>query len=187
MLNAHGRYVNVSDGGHIENLGVYELLRRRCKIIVAVDAESDPTLNCDSVATLVRYALIDLGVTIDIDLAAIRDHEGGVSRSHWAVGRIHYGPSPDDTGTLFYLKSSLTGDENEYINAFRRRYPVFPQQSTADQFFDETRFETYRALGDHVASVALRSGGPLSELLADYIATPAAAFPPAVAPMSVVA
>ena len=36
------RWLNVSDGGHIENMGLYELLRRRCKFIVCVDGGADP-------------------------------------------------------------------------------------------------------------------------------------------------
>ncbi len=162
-LNERGRYVNVSDGGHIENLGVYQLLRRRCRLIVAVDAEADPGLTCDAIATVMRYARIDLGVVIDIDLAALRESSAGVSGSHWALGRIDYGDGT--TGQLIYLKASMTGDENDYLLAFRRENPVFPQQSTADQFFNEVRFEVYRALGDHIVERAITSEGEVGVLL----------------------
>jgi hypothetical protein len=48
------------------------------------------------------------------------------------------------------LKLSLTGNEGEFIRRYRFDDPVFPHQSTADQFFSETQFEAYRALGEHV-------------------------------------
>ncbi len=84
-------FVNVSDGGHLENLGVYELLRRRCKLIIAVDGEADPALSFGSLVRLVRYARIDMGIEIDIDLTEIRLTEQKQSRKHWTLATIDYG------------------------------------------------------------------------------------------------
>src|SRR6185503_15400479 len=64
--------IYLTDGGHIENLGVYELLRRRCRVIIAVDAEADPEMRFNSLITLQRYARIDLGVRIDMPWDRIR-------------------------------------------------------------------------------------------------------------------
>ena len=66
LLNEKRRSVYLTDGGHIENLGIYELLRRRCKVIIAVDAGADPQMAFGSFNVLERYALIDLGVRIDL-------------------------------------------------------------------------------------------------------------------------
>ena len=149
ILNARKSYVNLSDGGHIENLAIYQLLKRRCKLIIAVDAEADVDFTFNGLVTLIRFADIDMGITIDIPLDDIRSRSQGFSKSHWAIGTIEYGP--DETGHLLYIKSSLTGDENEYIKAYKSKDPTFPDQTTADQFFDETQFECYRALGEHIA------------------------------------
>src|SRR5690606_39015114 len=65
-LNERRRSIYLSDGGHIENLGIYELLRRRCNVIIAVDAEADPQIAFGSFNEMERYALIDLGVRIDL-------------------------------------------------------------------------------------------------------------------------
>ena len=62
----------MTDGGNIENLGIYALLKRRCRVIIAVDAEADPTMSFGSFLTLERYARIDLGVTIDLPWHAIK-------------------------------------------------------------------------------------------------------------------
>jgi hypothetical protein len=152
--NEKRAYLNISDGGHIENLGVYELLRRRCKFVVAIDGEQDASMTFHGLTTLQRLAFIDLGVTIDIGLDALRLGEKGLSKSHFAFCRIHY-PSgsrdgPESYGYLIYLKLSLTGNEGEFIHRYRLDEPAFPHHSTADQFFTEAQFEAYRSLGEHV-------------------------------------
>jgi hypothetical protein len=158
-FDTRGRYVNVSDGGHLENLGVYELLRRRCRLIIAVDGEADPRLQFGSLVTLLRFARIDLGISIDIDLEQLRQANGR-SNAHWVQATIHYGEG--ETGTLLYLKSTLTGDESPYVRAYHEAHPAFPHESTANQFFTETQLEVYRALGEHTAE-----GAPLRELILD--------------------
>lgn len=153
-VDASTNFVNVSDGGHLENLGLYELLRRRCRLIIVSDAEADPNMIFQGLADAVRLARIDLGVNVAIDIDAIRPSgPGGLSAVHGAVGRIDYGNN--EVGYLIYLKSSLTGDENVYIEKYKAVDAAFPHQTTADQFFDEEQFEAYRALGEHVASTVL--------------------------------
>ena len=152
------RWVNVSDGGHIENLAAIELLRRHCKYILIGDGEADPNHHFQGMATLIRSARIDLGVEIDIDLTALRLGNNRLSKSHWAVGRINY-PGHSEHGILLYLKSSVTGDEDEVIQEYRHNHQSFPHESTADQFFDEGQFEAYRDLGEHIAEHALRESG----------------------------
>ncbi|MDZ7343448.1 MAG: hypothetical protein ONA90_02915, partial [candidate division KSB1 bacterium] len=147
-IDEKSRYVNLSDGGHIENLGVYELLRRRCKFIIACDGEADPDLRFASLVKLIRFARIDMGIDIEINLADLRKQQTRLSSQHGAMGKIHY--SKDETGYLLYIKASITGDENVYIRDYQQRHPLFPHESTADQFFDEAQFEVYRALGHHV-------------------------------------
>ncbi len=153
QLDERGRLLNLSDGGHLENLGLYELLRRRCRLIIASDAEADPGMAFQGLADAIRLARIDLGVTIDIDIDAIRANTHGLSDKHGAVGRIDYGNG--ETGCLIYIKSSLTGDENVYVEKYKALDITFPHQTTADQFFDEEQFEAYRALGAHAADCVL--------------------------------
>jgi len=153
-INETGPWLNLTDGGHIENLGIYELLRRRCKYILAIDGEQDPKMTFKALTTLQRLAAIDLGVRIDIDLDNLRLNEQGLSRSHFRFCRIRYPKegrgSDDDFGYLLYLKLSLTGNEGEFIRRYRLDEPAFPHHSTADQFFSEAQFEAYRSLGEHV-------------------------------------
>jgi hypothetical protein len=147
-------YVYLSDGGHFENLALYELVRRRCRYIIACDAEEDPTLAFEGLGNAIRKCRTDFGVDIEINLDALRLEDGGrETRWHCAVGKIHYEwVDPEAVpGTIIYLKPSLTGDESTDIRNYASVHPDFPQQSTADQWFDESQFESYRKLGSHAA------------------------------------
>ncbi len=158
------RFVYLSDGGHFENLGVYELLRRRCPLVVASDAGADATFRFEDLGNLIRKARVDLQVEIDIRVEAIIpaeiDAQGviGESKANFAIGHISYPPAveggPPEHGWLVYVKSSIPAGLPADVDNYRRTHPGFPHQSTADQWFDEGQFESYRRLG-------LAVGGPL--------------------------
>ena len=155
-MDEKGPWINLSDGGHIENLGVYELLRRRCRYIVAIDGEEDARMAFHGLTTLQRLAAIDLGVSIDIELDDLRSQNNGLSRSHFRFCRIRYpkvpGQKNEQIGYLVYVKLSLTGNEGEFIRRYRVDEPAFPHHSTTDQFFNEAQFEAYRSLGEHIGN-----------------------------------
>lgn len=152
-IDERADFINVSDGGHIENLGIYELLRRRCSVIVAVDGGADPGMSFDSLVKLQLYARLDMGIEIEIDLGPVRKGDDGLSQRRWICGKIVYGPG--EIGHLLYIKASVTGQEVEYVRAYRALHPAFPHESTADQFFSETQFEAYRALGYQIGDEAV--------------------------------
>lgn len=143
-------YVCLSDGGHFDNMGLYELIRRRCRIIILGDAESDDHSTCEGLANAIRRCRIDFGVEIIINVKPITDKVIGdpYVASHVVSGNIYY-PGIATPGKLIYVKSSLTGNETVDIREYSLNYPDFPQQSTGDQFFDESQFESYRKLGYH--------------------------------------
>jgi hypothetical protein len=150
-----GAFVHISDGGHFDNLGVYELIRRRCRYIVALDAEDDWDASDDNLANLIRLCRIDFGVRIQIDTSPLKpEGPDRLTRTHVAIGRIRYddvdqGEMP---GVLVYVKSSLTGDEQPDLQKYARNDQRFPHQPTDfRQSFDEELFECYRCLGDHIA------------------------------------
>ena len=161
--NANRRLVNLSDGGHTgDNLGICPLLKRRCAIIVACDAEADPDHLFGSLTEALRQIYIDENVVVDIDLDELRlDAATGRTRSHHALGVIHYprvlDPDsgreihPPETGYLVLLKSSVVGNEPATVLNYRQENVDFPHQTTGDQFFDDDQFESYRALGETVA------------------------------------
>jgi hypothetical protein len=147
-------FLNVSDGGHFENLGVYELIRRRCKVIIACDAECDEVLQFGGLGNLIRICATDFGAVIDLDVKAIRDQKDDHSLAHCSVGQIKY--SNGSIGYLLYLKASVTGDEDVGTTQYRSAHPSFPHETTANQFFSEDQFESYRKLGLHIVRNSFR-------------------------------
>lgn len=167
------RCVYLSDGGHFENLGVYELVRRRCHLIVASDSGEDHEYKFSDLGNAIEKCRADLGISIEgVDLEPLR-LQGVSDRSakHFAVGRIRYsdadGPRAPD-GVFLYVKSSLTGDEPTDVLSYKADHPVFPHQSTGDQWFDEPQFESYRALGHHVARNVFGEPGEVAESESDW-------------------
>lgn len=150
------RYLNLSDGGHIENLAAYELLRRRCKFIVCVDGGQDEAMECGDLIRLQRYAEIDLGLRMTYDLTDLRLRENRCSRAYAILVKIEYPSLPGEKGDwqpgwMLYLKLAMTGIEPPYVGDYRREHPDFPHQSTGDQLYDEAQFEAYRRLGECAA------------------------------------
>ena len=150
-------FVHLSDGGHFENLGVYELIRRRCRFIIVVDAGEDVNASDDSLAQLIRLCRIDFGVRIELRTDPLQLEDANRrSKAHFVIGKIHYDDVDVDRepGVLVYVKSSLTGDEPADILHYADKDDRFPNQPTdLRQSFDEEQFECYRALGDHIARV----------------------------------
>ncbi|MFP5465551.1 MAG: hypothetical protein ACLGHR_12375, partial [Gammaproteobacteria bacterium] len=134
-------FVYLSDGGHFENLGVYELVRRRCACIVAIDAGQDGAGQFDDLGNAIRKCYADFGVVIDIRGEDLRD-------GYVAVGHIRYPDAP--TADLLYIKPRLVGGEPADLLNYKLTHPGFPHQSTTDQWFDESQFESYRKLGHHI-------------------------------------
>lgn len=168
--NLDSNFVYLSDGGHFENLGLYELVRRRCKVIIVGDGECDPGYTFQGLGMAIRRCRVDFGAEINIDPTQIRpDPATGLSRAHVAIGTIKYaGDSREgrlaETGTLIYIKSSVTGDEQRDVQQYRAENNRFPHEPTGDQFYSEAQFESYRRLGHHIAQKVF--------MPARYIGTP---------------
>lgn len=156
-------FVYLSDGGHFENLGVYELVRRRCRFIVVSDAGQDGKYQFEDLGNMVRKCYIDLGIPIEIDVRAIMPQVEDAatpercaadascySAHRCAVGTINYAAvdgKDAPPGYLLYIKPSLCGDEPVDIRHYKSTHPDFPHDTTLDQWFDEPQFESYRKLG----------------------------------------
>ena len=157
--NANHRYVYLSDGGHFENLALYEMVLRRCHFIVVVDAGCDTEWTFQDLGNAIRKIRIDQGIEIDIDLGMLQNPAGShLSQWHHAIGTIRYDKVDQGApiGTLLYIKTSLTGDEPPDVNEYAKQHEAFPHEPTADQFFSESQFESYRRLGQHVGEEVLR-------------------------------
>jgi hypothetical protein len=182
----------LSDGGHFENMGGYELVRRRATRIVMIDAEQDADYSYEGLANFVRKARVDFGAEVrffdDDELNArvapqLRSRFGppealrrgawgelpknpvskggsetvfaasrrdGLSLARCALAEVRY--ADGTKGRLLYVKPTLTGDEPVDVTQYHANHPDFPHETTADQFFDEEQWESYRALGEHIGA-----------------------------------
>jgi len=203
----------LSDGGHFENMGGYELIRRRLQVIVIVDAEADPDYTFEGMANLVRKARLDFGAEIRFSTEDELDNrvhsgvrkffgtleqlrrgtwieepvddpnapayataskrkrlsikpvdESALSLAHAALATVTYSDEHPADGSrspvkhwLLYIKPSLVGDEPSDVRRYHTEHPSFPNESTAEQFFDEAQWESYRRLGEHIADKVFRS------------------------------
>lgn len=142
-------FVYVSDGGHWENLGLVELLRRGCTEIICFDAAGDALDTFNTIGEAIALARNELQVEIDLrDLSDLQiDPETGWSAKDHVVATYEF---PDETpGVLVFVKAAMPGDAPWDVKAYRERDPRFPCHSTGDQLFDDAQFESYRTLGAH--------------------------------------
>jgi hypothetical protein len=169
LSNDRSDYVYLSDGGHFENLALYEMVLRRCRYIVVSDASADGGCSFEDLGNAIRKIRIDMGVPIDFDEGLDiypRSSEPPKGAKHWAFGKIRYScvdkpaasegvqskPDSDYDGVLIYVKPTFYGvDEPRDVYNYAQSSPTFPHESTADQFFSESQFESYRALGSFIA------------------------------------
>jgi len=155
------KYCYLSDQGHFYIRGLYELVRRRCKFIVCCDAGEDPQYGFDELGMAIRKIRADFGVDIEINLDMIKPQKGQqYSRRHVAIGTIRYDLVDENSpvGKLVYIKASLVEDDGEPadVQEYKAHHPEFPHETTLDQFFSESQFEAYRALGEHVGREVFR-------------------------------
>ncbi len=164
-MDERQNYLNLSDGGHIENLATYELLRRKCKFIVCVDGGMEPDMACVDLMRLERYSAIDLGIKMHYDVSDLMLQSNGYSRAYGILIKIDYDPSnrqgrpaeESPWGWMLYLKLAMIGYGPGYVMDYKRQNPAFPHQTTADQIYDEAQFEAYRALGEAAAESFFRA------------------------------
>jgi hypothetical protein len=158
--NLRRKFLYVTDGGHYENLGLVELLRRGCTTVYAIDASGDTPGSIRTLGQAVALARGELGIEFDdIDPGAftVKDaaNPGLVVTDH-AIIHFRY-PDGGGDGTLIYIKKALMQDQATPADliSYQQARPLFPYDSTGDQFYDVEQFEAYRALGASVTRRAL--------------------------------
>jgi hypothetical protein len=156
-------FIQLSDGGHFENLGLYELIRRRLKLIVVSDAGADPDFSFSDLQITVRRVRDDFGALIDFDddnhpkllipqddLIAGYPRRVKLAKRGHILGKITYADQSE--GTLIYMKTTMIQGLSLELLGYKSAHPDFPDETTADQFFDEEQFEAYRELGYKITS-----------------------------------
>jgi hypothetical protein len=164
------RYVFVADGGHWENLGLVELLRRRCRTILCLDASGDSVGAFTTLRQAVELARLELPDTVvDIDLKGLDAISGGSAAMPGglvATLTVTYrGPGEETfTGTIHYAKAQVSSNLDISLRRYAKADRRFPNYSTGDQFLRDEQFrqlvELGRAAGDELVKLAAADGSP---------------------------
>jgi hypothetical protein len=170
VLSRHSineRLLLVSDGGHYENLGLVEALRRRCTTIYLADGGGDRPPTAQGLVEAIDLAYSELGVVIELDeplasepgsapplqpAAPFTTLNAGLSRTPVMTGKITYPaasglPEGQRVGRLFVARSTLWPEMPYSLLSYAVRHPEFPRDSTGDQWFDDGQFSAYLNLG----------------------------------------
>lgn len=169
------RYLYVSDGGHWDNLGLVELLRRGCNEIICISAAGDGALSFGTISEAIALAREELQIDIDLDPSALRPpakapdplpkrelrRRGAIDKAEsfapasFVTGTYTWHKT-GRTGTILYIETALTPDTPFDAQGFAESAKIFPDDSTADQIFNHRQFESFRGLGYHQVSAALK-------------------------------
>ena len=152
LTNNSGEWVYLSDGGRFENLALYEMVRRRCRYVVVLDGTGDPEFSFGDLGNALRKIRIDLKIPIDFDEASF--HALREKNARWALARIRYRvvDACGEDGYLIYVKPMIRGNEPPDVAGSSSDRGGLPHETTANQFFNESQTESYRALGSHTIS-----------------------------------
>ena len=157
-LTPDSDFLELTDGGNFENVGVYELLRRNVRTILVCDAGADPDYAFADLQNLLSRAEADFNVAIAFvpqpplgalmpSPAAAGAYPHGLSLSSQPFVEATITYANRETGRLFYLKAAIFSALRLHVLGFKGANPGFPDDPTTDQFFSESRFEAYRELG----------------------------------------
>jgi hypothetical protein len=147
-------YLYVTDGGHYENLGLVELLRRGCTEIYVFDASND---DFGAAGDAVSLARSELNVEVALDYSELQPNEQSqISATDCVTATIEFPDQPQLSAKLYYARLTMTSDSPADAVAYQTRDPRFPHDPTSDQLYTDQRFEAYRSLGAQAASTALK-------------------------------
>jgi hypothetical protein len=166
QTNDLGTYCYLTDGGHFDNTALYALIERGCSTIIVVDDGADPGLCFGDMGQAIRRCRIDFGTEIKLEVKDFRpdkdkDKDDGDDRAHVVEGSIVYSDAHLEqlghttstekkaakNGKLYWVKPVVRSKDSVDVRQYKLQNGDFPQQTTADQWFDEAQFESYRTLG----------------------------------------
>jgi hypothetical protein len=163
-------WIYVTDGGHYENLGLVELLRRGCRRIYCFDASGDSTDTFGTMADAMRLAREELKIEIDFDPEGQKANKDGISKTGVRVAQINEWDDAESAlapcGWIVFAKLEVPENGPFDIKDLARTLPHFPNNPTADQLYTDQKFEAYRALGFYLGYIAAKIGSGIREAVA---------------------
>jgi hypothetical protein len=151
----YDRFLYVTDGGHYDNLGLIEALRRRPKEIYVLDASNDPEDTFRALGRAIATARIDLNCELVMDPRGMRRLARTRSGAAWCVGDYTFADGAK--GKVYLAKAILLEGLPWDVEAYAFDNKDFPHTSTGKQLYGEFDFEAYRALGSNAVRELLKS------------------------------
>lgn len=145
-LDERQPHLHLSDGGHFDNLGLYELVRRHAREIIICDAGADPDLDLADLGRAIERVRVDFGAEVLLSAdGLVEQHASGQATRPYLLGEVRY--ADGSRGRIVYIKPMRIAAAPADLYAYARANPSFPNQPTSNQFFGEVEFEAYRVLG----------------------------------------
>jgi hypothetical protein len=155
------KYLYVTDGGHYENLGLVELLRRGCTEIYCLDASGGE--GYEALGDAIALARSELGVHIEVPTGELEklfpDESSGEAQANCVKLTFTY--RDGTAGRVIYARNVLTAEAPWDARAYHKIDPSFPHNTTADQLYTDQKFEAYRVLGELAGKKAFALMTPL--------------------------
>jgi hypothetical protein len=182
LLNERSKFLQLSDGGHFENLALYELIRRKLKLIIVCDGSADPKFTFSDLANAVEKVRSDFGALImiessDLDKLIPKGEEESCAPSGvpcaeqaYLTAKIKYADNSE--GRLLYITTTFFRQLSADLYGYKKEHPAFPDEPTGDQFFDEKQFEAYRELGFQAAWSMMADGRVVNDEIVKSCMTP---------------
>jgi hypothetical protein len=144
------RWLYITDGGHFDNLGLVEALRRQPRTVFAFDASGDAVDSWSTIGEAVGLARTELGVHVELDPTEMHPQRDNYVRTPYARGQVWYPPvdrhRPADA-TLWVAKLGVTEAAPWDVRAYAAGSARFPCDPTFEQLYGGQQLEAYRALG----------------------------------------
>lgn len=170
QTNDLASYCYLTDGGHFDNLGLYSLIERGCRLIVVSDATADPKPCFSDLGDVIRRCRIDFGAEINLVVDNMRRNKDTKEGETFVVGTIDYAQehmealygketaaSRKRRGIIVLIKPAMKAGVNADLRQYSLENDAFPDQTTGDQFFDEAQFESYRKMGEFCVGQAFKN------------------------------
>jgi hypothetical protein len=148
-------HVYVTDGGHRENLGLVELLRRRCKTIISIDASGDAPGTCNTLRQAIDLARIETRAKIDTAPLDSLPTTGRSTNAH-TILHVDY-TDTGDTAIIIHIRAVIYETLSPSLIAFSAQDAMFPHYSTGDQFLTDVQFDNLVDYGRQAMITALQA------------------------------
>lgn len=159
----HKSFLELTDGGHFDNLGLYELVRRKCKVILVCDGEMDRKTSYAALVSVQRRIKDDFDAQISFhphqgpellveNISMDYPSDAFMANQTFFVATIAY--SDGSNGKIIYIKARMIKDLSFEVKAYKGAHMDFPHEATTDQFFDPEQFDAHSELGYRACSCA---------------------------------